>query len=170
MTLEDNPQPTEEVIKPEVTVADTETRGGEQRGLASGIFVARRHSGPLPPREVLEGYDDLSPGSAKRMIDNVVRRSELRTEDDHRSATFRRFLEPFYRILAFSVVVLIIFLGYRLVEQGETVVGFAFVVTAAGTIAASFLVNTRETRRESRLIERLVAFVNSQASGEESDQ
>ena len=166
MTQENTPQPTEEVVRPEVTVSGSDTSEGEQQELPSGIIVASRHSGPLPPREVLEGYDALSPGSAKRMIDNVVRRSELRTEDEHRSATFRRFLEPLYRVLAFSVVCAIVYFGYRLAEQGATVIGFAFVVTAAGAIAGSFLLNARETRRESRLIERLMEIIQREESDE----
>lgn len=170
MTRENDPQTTEETIRPEVTVAESDTHEGEQQRLVSGIIVARRHRGPLPPREILEGYDDLAPGSAKKMIDNVVRRSELRTEEDHRAATFRRFLEPFYRILAFSVVCAIIYFGYRLAEQGATVIGFAFVVTAASAIAASFLLNARETRRESHLIERLMALKQRETAGEESDE
>ncbi len=142
---------------------------GSQRQV-SGVFIARRHQGPLPPREILEGYDAISPGSAKRMIDNVVRRSELRTEDEHKSAAFRRSLDPLYRILAFSVVCAIIYFGYRLAEQGATVVGFAFVVTAAGTIAGSFLLNARGSRRESRLSDAIQKLVGRANEPEERDE
>ena len=166
MTPENSPQPTDEVIHPKVTVEETDAPEGRQQEPISGIIVARRHRGPLPPIDDLEGYDALSPGSAKRMIDNVVRRFELRTEEEQKSATFRRFLEPLYRILAFLVVCAIVYLGYRLAEQGATVVGFAFAVIAAGTIAGSFLLNARETRRESRLIERLMELIQREESDE----
>ena len=170
MTRDNNPQPSEETIRPEVTVAGSDTPEGRQQRQMSGIIVSRRHRGPLPPREILEGYDALSPGSAKRMIDNVVRRSELRTEDEHGSATFRRFLEPLYRTMAFLVVCAIVYFGYRLAEQGATVIGFAFVVTAAGAIAGSFLLNARETRRESRLTDRLMALIQRENDAKEGDE
>lgn len=170
MTRENAPQPTDDIIRPEVNVAEADSETEGQQGSISPLIVARSHRGPLPPIEELEGYDHLSPGSAKRMIDNVVRRSELRTEEEQKSATFRRFLEPFYRILAFAAVCVIVYFGYRLAQQGATLVGFAFVVIAAGTIAGSFILNARETRRETRLIERLMTTIQSETTDKENDE
>lgn len=169
MSQRDHQRPSDENIRPEVEIADSGTTDDERAGQLSGVILASRHRGPLPPREILEGYDALSPGSAKRMIDNVVRRSENRTEEEHKSAKFRRYLEPFYRIMAFSVVCLIVFLGYKLAELGATVVGFAFAVTAAGAFAGSFLLNARESRRDSRLIERLITLLRSETESGNGD-
>ena len=170
MKSNDDSQPIRECTQRDVGVSAAVADTDEQREEISGIILARRHSGPLPPREILEGYDAISPGSAKRMIDNVVRRSELRTEEEHKSARTRRLMGPVYRIFAFTVVCVVIYFGYRLAEQGATVVGFALVVTAAGTIAGTFLLNALETRKESRSIERLITLIQRQQSAEQNDE
>ena len=146
------PEPTK---NDEPEVDDTDDDGNtRQRGQASSIVLAEQHRGPLPHPMILEGYDSLVPGTAKRMIDNAIMRAELRTEHERKSANLRRAMEVFSRIMAFVIVCGTIYLGYLLAENGATAVGFALVVTAAGTIAGSFLLYARESRRDSDRIAR----------------
>ena len=52
--------------------------------------------------------------------------------------------------MAFAVVLVTIYLGYQLAATGVTAVGFALVVTAAGTIAGSFLLYAWGSSKDSR--------------------
>lgn len=50
-------------------------------GATSEIYqVAQRFEGPLPPAAVLQGYEDLVPGSARKIIDAHVRNEQVRGE------------------------------------------------------------------------------------------
>ena len=71
------PDPSE-VGEPDVAKNTPEDVGAEQRERIPGLFFAERHRGPVPHPIILEGYDALVPGTAKKMIENAIRRAELR--------------------------------------------------------------------------------------------
>ena len=143
------PDPSE-VGEPDVAKNTSEDVGAEQRERIPGLFFAERHRGPVPHPIILEGYDALVPGTAKKMIENAIRRAELRTEDERKTANLRRILEVASRLMAFAVVLVTIYLGYQLAATGVTAVGFALVVTAALTIAGSFLLYAWGSSKDSR--------------------
>ena len=63
------------------SVAEVEGAADGDPGETSQIYqVAQRFEGPLPPVAVLQGYEDLVPGSARKLIDAHVRNEQVRGE------------------------------------------------------------------------------------------
>lgn len=48
------------------------------------------HSGPLPPPEVLQGYEDVVPGAARLILEDFDRRSRAETDAINAAAGFDR--------------------------------------------------------------------------------
>lgn len=103
-------------------------------------------SGPLPPPNLLQGYDDIQPGFAER----IVRMAE--GEADHRRQQEQKALDADIKLsdkdfterrlgqgLAFTIVIILAVLGAYLAINGKELTGSVFGGPAIVSIVGAFL-------------------------------
>ncbi|HET7699396.1 MAG TPA: DUF2335 domain-containing protein [Candidatus Limnocylindria bacterium] len=109
---------------------------------------AARYRGPLPPPEILQGYDQLVPGSAKRIFDIFERQA------DHRMSLEQKVVgsdiqRSWAGLAAGTVITLaIVWLAAQLVENGNTLAAAALAALDISSLAGVFVYGTRERRLE----------------------
>ncbi len=88
------------------------------------LFVAMEaHAGPMPHPSILRGYDDVLPGTAKRVVDNWERESEFRRNVNRQTEVV---IPRRGQIFAFKIVVLAWGVSVCAIILGNTWQGFGF--------------------------------------------
>jgi uncharacterized membrane protein len=99
-------------------------------------------SGPLPPPDVLAGYNDAVPNGADRIV-------KLAEEQ----AAHRRHLESRGQLLLFAFAVIALVGGIVLIALGESAGGLVPVIGAIGGLGGLFVYREYVTRRTTREVE-----------------
>lgn len=91
------------------------------------IATIEMYNGPIPHPKVLEGYDKLDPGSAKRIINNGIEESMHRRKME--VITLKHITRSFYFrfILAFILAILFGLGSFYLVLNNHPIIGSTFV-------------------------------------------
>lgn len=90
------------------------------------IATLEMYNGPIPHPKVLEGYDKLDPGSAKRIINNGIEESKHRRKME--VITLKYITRSFYFrfILAFILAILFGLGSFYLVLNNYPIIGSTF--------------------------------------------
>jgi uncharacterized membrane protein len=103
-------------------------------------------AGPIPPPEILRGYEEASAGAANRIITMAEDQGRHRREMEklalemHREAIKAQFTEArFGQCFAFTVSAISLVLGAVVVIEGHTVPGSLFGLMGLGGIVSSFI-------------------------------
>lgn len=105
-------------------------------------------SGPLPPPEILQGYDDVLPGAAERIIAMAERQAAHR-QDLERRVIRANITTARLGIAAGLIITLaVVWFAYQLLMAGHTVAGFAAIIVALGSLVGVFIVGQRSQRNE----------------------
>ncbi|MDK7115611.1 DUF2335 domain-containing protein [Staphylococcus pettenkoferi] len=90
------------------------------------IATLEMYNGPIPHPKVLEGYDKLDPGSAKRIINNGIEESKHRRKME--VITLKYITRSFYFrfILAFILAILFGLGSFYLVLNNHPIIGSTF--------------------------------------------
>jgi uncharacterized membrane protein len=99
-------------------------------------------NGPLPPPEVLAGYNDALPNGADRIV-------KLAEEQ----AAHRRRLESRGQLLLFAFAVVALVGGIVLIALGESAGGLVPIIGAIGGLGGLFVYREYITRRTTREVE-----------------
>ncbi|MFQ3801668.1 DUF2335 domain-containing protein [Staphylococcus xylosus] len=91
------------------------------------IATLEMYNGPIPHPKILEGYDKLDPGAAKRIIDNGIGESNHRRNMEER--TVKHVARSFYFrfVLAFILAILFGFGSFFLILKDHAILGTVFV-------------------------------------------
>lgn len=129
--------------KPVPTDESDEITPGEPTGetLPPQRFVQIDFSGPLPPPEVLNGYENTLRGSA----DRIIRMAE-RQQNHHLR------LEVLGWVSGTLIIVIVLIGSIWIISLGQSLVGFAGVLIATSGLIANFLnfLNARRSPPEDR--------------------
>ena len=72
--------------------AETLRQAAMTADLAETAIIGRHFSGPLPPADVLAGYERAAPGCAKIIVDNFTREGEHRRAREKRGQYLAAFI------------------------------------------------------------------------------
>jgi uncharacterized membrane protein len=121
------------------------TPGGEIR------LQAMSHtsfSGPLPPPEALEKYNQILPGTAERIIamaeSQHTHRQGLESHVVHSNVAAQRL----GTILGFIVAMTVVVGGMYLVHEGKNAAGLASILTALASLVGVFLYSKYEQQKD----------------------
>ncbi|ANK37544.1 hypothetical protein AOB58_742 [Staphylococcus sp. AntiMn-1] len=118
------------------------------------IATLEMYNGPIPHPKILEGYDKLDPGSAKRIIDNGIGESDHRRKME--AKTINHVARSFYFrfVLAFVLAILFGFGSFYLILKGHAVLGTIFVgftfISMLGIFTGESQNNNVEDKEEER--------------------
>jgi uncharacterized membrane protein len=116
--------------------------------LVSHLEASTRYSGPLPPPEVLENYDRIVPGAAKKIIAMALRQSRHRQELERKviESDIRRSRDGLWVGGALSLTSIL--LGAVAVFTGHDTAGATIATATVVSLAGVFVYGTTSRRKE----------------------
>lgn len=121
----------------------------------SSLSVTKTYSGPIPPPELLERYDQIVPGSAQTIIDQFTK------QGDHRMSLEQLVIRADVQrskwglIAGFTLAIVTIIGSFYMMYLGKETVGFGGVLVAVGSLVTTFIYGTVSRRKEREEKERL---------------
>lgn len=128
----DRSQSTGEVARLEDQVERLESQLVQIR---AGAFF----SGPLPPPDVLRGYEDACPGAAERILAMAEKQADHRRAMETRNQTQGGRREWLGMILGFLVAMSAIGGGVYLIRHGSQAEGLTSIIVALGGLVGVFI-------------------------------
>jgi len=121
--------------------------------------VARAYSftGPLPPPEVLEKYNQVLPGLAERIMAMAEQQSKHRQGLERTVVDSNAFVQKLGPFLGFFVAVTAVIGGIFLILKGKDGYGLAAIIGALASLAGVFIYGKSKQKKE--LEEKAEAFV-----------
>ena len=130
----------------------------EKNAAAQLVKVAATlsYSGPLPPPEALQKYDQILPGAADRIIRMAESQHEHRQKLEKTVVESNAFSQKVGLILGFVVAMTAIVGGIWLAREGKSWSGVTAIIAALAALVGVFVYGKIEQRRE--LAEKAKAF------------
>jgi uncharacterized membrane protein len=126
--------------------------------------VAEYHSGPLPAPRTLKGYDEIVPGSAKKIIDNFDAQGKHRREMERfalRWDTVRSFAGLACGLI---VTILVLWICYEMVRRDQAEAAALLAAADLAALAGVFVYGTRSLRKERTEKAKIMANRNEPAN------
>ena len=108
----------------------------------------RAFSGPLPPPEALERYNQVLPGAAERIIAMAESQHSHRQELEKHVIKSNVSAQKLGTILGFIVSMTVVLGGMFLVHEGKSGEGLAAILTALASLVGVFLYSKREQQKD----------------------
>jgi uncharacterized membrane protein len=112
------------------------------------IQTALRYSGPLPPPEALERYNQVLPGAAERIIAMAESQHSHRQELEKHVIKSNVSAQKLGTILGFIVAMTVVVGGMFLVHEGRSGEGLAAILTALASLVGVFLYSKHEQQKD----------------------
>ncbi|MGC1621072.1 MAG: DUF2335 domain-containing protein [Candidatus Acidiferrum sp.] len=111
--------------------------------------VAQQYSfsGPLPPPEVLEKYNQSMPGLADRIIGMAEKQANHRQQIEKTVIDSNAFVQKVGPFLGFIVAMTAVIGGIELVLKGKDGYGLAAIITALASLAGVFIYGKTQQRK-----------------------
>ena len=97
------------------------------------------YSGPLPPPEMMRGYEEVQPGSADRILATMEREQKQRATYENRGLLF-----------GFLAAMALIALSAYVVSLGFAAASVGVIVTSIASTAGTFVYSNHSRRQELR--------------------
>jgi uncharacterized membrane protein len=110
--------------------------------------AAMQYSGPLPPPEALERYNQILPGAAERIIAMAESQHSHRQELEKHVITSNIAAQKLGTILGFTVAMTVVLGGMWLVHDGKSIEGLASILTALASLVGVFLYSKHEQQKD----------------------
>lgn len=108
----------------------------------------RSFSGPLPPPEALERYNQVLPGAAERIIAMAESQHNHRQGLESHVVRSNVSAQTLGTILGFIVAMTVVIGGMYLVHEGKSGEGLAAILTALASLGGVFLYSKREQQKD----------------------
>ncbi|MFH1429303.1 MAG: DUF2335 domain-containing protein [Candidatus Margulisiibacteriota bacterium] len=105
-------------------------------------------SGPLPPPQILAGYENVLKGSADRIITLTELQSKHRQELEKQAVNSDILNEKIGMILAFIISMTITCGGLGLLYVGQSIVGLASVIMPLATLSGVFIYGKNSDKKQ----------------------
>jgi len=154
MVEKNNDDPEDQAIiieDPEVVEAATEGQEAKRRirrTTAEIKISASEFSGPLPPPELLKGYNEAFAGCAERVVAMAEAQSKHRQALENRVINSNCANETRAQWFAFILALVIIGGGVYLLATGKSVQGFSAIILAVASLAGALIYGRSEQRKE----------------------
>jgi uncharacterized membrane protein len=112
------------------------------------IQAAATFSGPLPPPEALDRYNQILPGAAERIIAMAESQHTHRQELEKRVIASNVSAQRLGTVLGFIVAMTAIVGGIWLIHDGKSTAGLTSVLTALGSLVGVFVYSKHEQQKD----------------------
>lgn len=131
------------------------SRKNRNRGMAQSQSAELRvqammqaFSGPLPPPEALERYNQILPGAAERIIAMAESQHAHRQELEKHVIKSNVAAQKLGTILGFVVAMTVVLGGMFLVYEGKNGAGLAAILTALASLVGVFVYSKHEQQKD----------------------
>jgi uncharacterized membrane protein len=135
-----------EVLEP--STEDQEANRKIRRTTTEIQISASQFSGPLPPPELLKGYNEAFAGCAERVVAMAEAQSRHRQALENRVIDSNCANETRAQWFAFILALVVIVGGVYLLAMGKSVQGFSAIILAVGSLAGALIYGRTEQRKE----------------------
>lgn len=115
------------------------------------LLMERKHiemfRGPLPPPAMLKEYENIVPGSGKKIIDSGLEESTFRREFSNKSLEALVSQEKRRDFMAFIIGLVVIICGALLMNNNHYVIGSIFAGSTAISLVGLFLGQTNKNSK-----------------------
>lgn len=115
---------------------------------ASLIHYQEQFSGPIPPPKILKGYEDITSGSANRIISMAEKEQEHRHSMEKSMLNSGNRREELGLWFGFVLAMTLGLGGIYLISIGRPVEGFVAIIAEITTLVGAFILAQREKRLE----------------------
>jgi len=105
-------------------------------------------SGPLPPPQLLKGYNEAFAGCAERVVAMAERQSEHRQQLERMVVEGNCQAQSRGQWFAFILAFVVIVGGVYLLTKGKSIQGFAAIITAVASLIGALIYGRTEQRKE----------------------
>jgi len=115
-----------------------------------GVEQISSFSGPLPPPEILKGYNNILPDAAERIL-VMAENQSIHRQDLEKTLVYGNVRHDFLgMIFGFIICILLILVGAFLAYTDKLVMAFASMLSGVAMIIGAFLQRNRERKREEK--------------------
>lgn len=107
-------------------------------------------SGPLPPPEVLRGYESVLPGLADRVVKMAENQSAHRQRLESRVIWFDGIRSSLGLMFGLMIALAGIVAGTYLIISGNSTTGLASLIIPLGVIVGAFIYQKREESKDEK--------------------
>jgi uncharacterized membrane protein len=146
----DDDDDSRESAQPEID-HDSQEESVRARRTTTELSVQRfqlEFSGPLPPPQILEEYNNAFPGCAERVVAMAERQSAHRQHLEKTVVQGNIAAQSRGQWFAFILAFIVIGGGVYLLANGKSLEGFAAIIIAVGGIVSTLIWTRREQRKE----------------------
>ena len=112
------------------------------------VLEVSSYSGPLPPAQQLERYNQIFPGCADRIVTMAEKQSDHRQDLEKLELRVGISSERLGAVLAFLVVMSAIFGGLYLITIGKDAMGMAAIISSLAALAGVFVYGRHAQMKE----------------------
>jgi len=105
-------------------------------------------SGPLPPPDALERYNEVLPGAAERIIAMAESQHAHRQSSEKHVIHSNISAQKLGTVLGFIVAMTVVVGGMFLVHEGKSGEGLAAILTALASLVGVFLYSKHEQQKD----------------------
>ena len=114
-------------------------------GIVARSVTAVQFQGPLPPPELLKGYDDILPGSANRILTMAEGEQTHRHGMEERSMKYGASIAVIGQLFGFLLALTILGGAMYLLATGKNIAGFGTLIPAICGLVALFMVGKKNS-------------------------
>ena len=111
-------------------------------------YAAAHFSGPLPPPEILQKYNEILPGAADRIIRMAEDQSRHRQNLERTVIASNSFVQKLGPVLGFVIAMTAITGGIWLAANGKSRAGLTSIIGALAALVGVFVYGKRTQERE----------------------
>ena len=120
----------------------------ELEGIVRKVVQGEIYRGPLPHPDHLAKYEDLYPGSAKKLIELLDDQSHHRMDLEKAVISSNIFNERRGQIFAFIICMTAIIGGFAAIFFDKNVLGIGSVLGSLAALVTVFIIGKSKTKRE----------------------
>jgi uncharacterized membrane protein len=141
-------------IEPEVASDEAHSEESSGRTPAELTVSSFEFSGPLPPPQILQGYNNAFAGCAERVVAMAERQSA------HRQALERLIIESNCKaqsrgqLFAFILALVVLGGGVYLLAKGKSIEGFSAIILALASLTGALIYGQSQQEKERKDKER----------------
>lgn len=147
---ENNDDDSHESAQPEIEDDSQEesAKAGRTTTELSVRQVKFEFSGPLPPPQILEGYNNAFPGCAERIVTMAERQSAHRQHIERTVVEGNTAAQSRGQWFAFILAFVVLGGGVYLLANGKSLEGFSTIIIAVGGIVSTLILTRKVQSKE----------------------
>ncbi len=107
---------------------------------SADISIAEMYEGPVPNPQMLRGFEDVVPGSAKSLLDESIAMMAHARSVDEKRVRLVVWIQMWSQIVRWAIMLILVALGAYLLLNNHAIAGYILIVAGVGPNAVAAVV------------------------------